>query len=76
MPLLALLKRQDTGPELASAILRTLTVLVTESEANQEHVRQAGGLSSIVKYLDIRIGTNAVKAAVMCITGPFFRLTS
>lgn len=67
--LIALLKKQDTSTQLAGAILPAITVLVTESETNQEHVRQNNGLSGIVKYLDARAGPDTALAAVLCLTG-------
>ena len=68
--LIALLKKQEASTELAAASLLAITVLVTESEINQEHVRQAHGLSCIVKYLDARVGAETALAAVLCLTGP------
>ena len=67
--LIALLKKQETDTKLAAAILMTITVLVTESETNQEHMRQNNGLSGIVKYLDARAGPETALAAVLCLTG-------
>lgn len=67
--LLELLKKQDTGTELAAAVLQTLTLLAAESNANQEHIRQAKGLNSIVTYLDARIGSDTANTAVTCLTG-------
>ena len=67
--LLALLKKQGTSAKLAAAVLSAITVLTTESETNQEHVRQANGLSGIVKFLDARLGPETALAAVLCLTG-------
>lgn len=69
--LVALLKKQSTSANLGAAILLAITVLVTESEVNQEHVRQSNGLSGIVKYLDARLGPETALAAVLCLTGEF-----
>ena len=67
--LLRLLGKQNIEPSLATSILRAITILVTDSEANQEHFQQEKSLSVIVNYLDVRISTETTAIAVVCLTG-------
>ncbi len=64
-----LLKRRDTQPGLAKAVVEALAVLVADNEVNQDHVREEGGVVDIIRLLDARGSKPLAGSAISCITG-------
>jgi len=67
--LVHLLKRRDTRPELAQAVVEALAVLVADNEVNQDEVREEGGVVDVIRLLDTRISKLLAGSAISCVTG-------
>lgn len=66
-----LLKRHDTQPGLAKAIVEALTELLVDNEMNQDHVREEEGVIDVIRLLDTRISKSLASSAISCVTGAF-----
>jgi hypothetical protein len=64
-----LLKRRETQPGLAQALVEALTVLVADNEVNQDDVREEGGVVEIIRLLDTRVSKPLAASAISCVTG-------